>query len=114
MYAGCAGKTVRSLSALEVWSRQGAIQILVYIYLYLLTYYYYYYTTTTAATATAAVAAVDATQVQIQVTLSQNSCKARHVTKVTLKLLYSWPWEITYGQQVERQISVSRLTDGKR
>jgi len=39
MYAGCAGKTVRSLenasylSALEVCSRQGAIQINVYLYL---------------------------------------------------------------------------------
>ena len=38
MYAGCAGKTVRSLehlSNLEVWSRQSAIQIHVYLYLYL-------------------------------------------------------------------------------
>ena len=40
MYMGCAGKTVRSLenayhlSALEVWLRQGAIQIHVYLYLY--------------------------------------------------------------------------------
>jgi len=39
MNAGCAAKTVRSLenachlSALEVWSRQGAIQIHVYLYL---------------------------------------------------------------------------------
>jgi len=43
MNVGCAGKTVRSLenvchtylSALEVCSRQGAIQIHVYLYLYL-------------------------------------------------------------------------------
>jgi len=31
MNAGCAGKTVRSLSALEACSRQGAIQIHVYL-----------------------------------------------------------------------------------
>jgi len=46
MNAGCAGKTVRSLenpyrmpylSASEVWSRQGAIQIHVYLYLYIST-----------------------------------------------------------------------------
>ena len=46
MYAGCAGKTVRFLEnvcAIEVCSRQGAIQIHIYLYLYLHSKKYYYH-----------------------------------------------------------------------